>query len=66
VFGIVLKPADPSALRNELAANFTPLLFDVTDETAVAGAEPGPRRAQRRNPGGVLVKQCGIAVATRA
>src|SRR6185369_4800424 len=38
VFGSVRKPADAERLRSELGANFTPLLFDVTDEAAVKAA----------------------------
>jgi NAD(P)-dependent dehydrogenase (short-subunit alcohol dehydrogenase family) len=35
VFGSVRKQADADRLQNEFGANFTPLLFDVTDEAAV-------------------------------
>ncbi|MFQ5434118.1 MAG: SDR family oxidoreductase [Anaerolineae bacterium] len=35
VFGSVRKQADADRLLSEFPANFTPLLFDVTDETAV-------------------------------
>jgi NAD(P)-dependent dehydrogenase (short-subunit alcohol dehydrogenase family) len=39
VFGSVRKPADADRLGSEFGANFTSLLFDVTDEAAVlAGA----------------------------
>ena len=32
VFGSVRKQADADRLKNEFGANFTPLMFDVTDE----------------------------------
>lgn len=38
VFGSVRKLADGERLRQELGEQFTPLLFDVTDEKAVAAA----------------------------
>lgn len=36
VFGSVRKPEDAERLKRELGTGFTPLLFDVTDEAAVA------------------------------
>ncbi|HEV8044312.1 MAG TPA: SDR family oxidoreductase [Rubrobacter sp.] len=38
VFGSVRKEEDAERLRAELGANFTPLVFDVTDRAAVLGA----------------------------
>ncbi|MEM0995553.1 MAG: SDR family NAD(P)-dependent oxidoreductase [Bacteroidota bacterium] len=38
VYGSVRKPADAERLQQELGKNFRPVLFDVTDETAVAAA----------------------------
>ena len=38
VFGSVRKQADADRLTGEFGANFTPLLFDVTDEAAVLAA----------------------------
>ena len=38
VFGSVRKQADADRLRGEFGVNFTPLLFDVTDEAAVLAA----------------------------
>ena len=32
VFGSVRKQADADRLKSEFGANFTPLMFDVTDE----------------------------------
>ncbi len=42
VFGSVRRTEDAERLSAELGANFFPLIFDVTDEAAVAaGARPG-------------------------
>jgi NAD(P)-dependent dehydrogenase (short-subunit alcohol dehydrogenase family) len=38
VFDSVRKLVDADRLSSEFGANFTPLLFDVTDETAVLAA----------------------------
>jgi len=38
VFGSVRKQADAERLSKEFGENFTPLIFDVTDEAAVAAA----------------------------
>jgi NADP-dependent 3-hydroxy acid dehydrogenase YdfG len=38
VFGSVRKRVDADRLSSEIGANFTPLLFDVTDEAAVLAA----------------------------
>lgn len=40
VFGSVRRQADADRLRAELGANFTPLLFDVTDHDAIRAAVP--------------------------
>ena len=34
------KQADADRLKGEFGANFTPLLFDVTDEAGCAGGRP--------------------------
>jgi NAD(P)-dependent dehydrogenase (short-subunit alcohol dehydrogenase family) len=62
VFGSVRKQADADRLKKEFAADFTPLLFDVTDPEAVAKAERTVRKALdgRRLSG--LVNNAGIAV----
>jgi NAD(P)-dependent dehydrogenase (short-subunit alcohol dehydrogenase family) len=64
VFGSVRKPADADRLGSEIGANFTPLLFDVTDEAAVLGRRP---RGARAALGGEtlcgLVNNAGIAAA---
>ncbi len=63
VFGSVRKPADADRLSGRFDANFTPLLFDITDEAAVLAAA----RQVRAALGGVtltgLVNNAGIAVA---
>jgi NAD(P)-dependent dehydrogenase (short-subunit alcohol dehydrogenase family) len=63
VFGSVRKQADADRLKSEFGANFTPLLFDVTDEAAVLAAA----REVRAALGGAtlfgLVNNAGIAVA---
>ena len=40
VFGSVRRAADADRLRRELGANFTPLLFDVTEPDAIRAAVP--------------------------
>jgi NAD(P)-dependent dehydrogenase (short-subunit alcohol dehydrogenase family) len=63
VFGSVRKAADADRLRNEFGANFTPLLFDVTDEAAVLAAAREVRTALRGETLAGLVNNAGIAVA---
>src|SRR5216684_6334908 len=45
VFGSVRKQADADRLKGEFGANFTPLIFDVTDEAAVLAAAREVRNA---------------------
>ena len=46
VFGSVRKQADADRLQSEFGVNFTPLIFDVTDEAAVLAARArGPHRS---------------------
>jgi NAD(P)-dependent dehydrogenase (short-subunit alcohol dehydrogenase family) len=45
VFGSVRKQADADRLKSEFGANFTPLLFDVTNEAAVLAAAREVRTA---------------------
>jgi hypothetical protein len=62
VFGSVRKQGDADRLTKELGTSFTPLLFDVTDEAAVA---PGARKVEAALEGGTLfglVNNAGIAV----
>jgi hypothetical protein len=63
VFGSVRKPADADRLKTELGANFTPLLFDVTDEAAVLAAARQVRTALNGETLAGLVNNAGIAVA---
>ena len=63
VFGSVRKQADADRLKAELGERFSPLIFDVTDEAAVArgAAEVGAALDGERLWG--LVNNAGIAVA---
>ena len=63
VFGSVRKPADADRLKGEFGANFTPLLFDVTDEAAVRAAAREVRTALAGETLTGLVNNAGIAVA---
>jgi len=63
VFGSVRKPADADRLKAEFGANFTPLLFDVTDEAAVLAAAREVRAALKGETLTGLVNNAGIAVA---
>ncbi|MGX9946756.1 SDR family oxidoreductase [Bradyrhizobium denitrificans] len=63
VFGSVHNPLDAERLRTELGANFTPLLFDVTDEAAVKAAAGEVRAALGGEALAGLVNNAGIAVA---
>ncbi len=62
VFGSVRKQADGDRLSKEFGPNFAPLLFDVTDEAAVAA---GARQVEAALGGETLsglVNNAGIAV----
>ena len=62
VFGGVRKQADAERLAKEFGASFTPLVFDVTDEAAVAA---GAAQVSSALAGGTLfglVNNAGIAV----
>jgi NAD(P)-dependent dehydrogenase (short-subunit alcohol dehydrogenase family) len=63
VFGSVRKQADADRLKREFGANFTPLLFDVTDEAAVLAAAREVRAALNGETLFGLVNNAGIAVA---
>ena len=65
VFGSVRKQADADRLSNEFGANFTPLLFDITDEAAVLAAAREVRAALDGETLTGLVNNAGIAVAGR-
>jgi NAD(P)-dependent dehydrogenase (short-subunit alcohol dehydrogenase family) len=62
VFGSVRKQADADKLSKEFGAGITPLIFDVTDEAAVAA---GARKVEAALEGATLfglVNNAGIAV----
>ena len=63
VFGSVRKLADADRLKGEFGANFTPLIFDVTDEPAVLAAAREVRAALNGEKLAGLVNNAGIAVA---
>jgi NAD(P)-dependent dehydrogenase (short-subunit alcohol dehydrogenase family) len=63
VFGSVRKPADATRLAAEFGPNFTPLIFDVTDEAAVAAAAAEVRHALGGETLFGLVNNAGVAVA---
>jgi NAD(P)-dependent dehydrogenase (short-subunit alcohol dehydrogenase family) len=62
VFGSVRKEADAARLSKEFGANFTPLMFDVTDEAAVAAGAQTVERALEGETLFGLVNNAGIAV----
>lgn len=63
VFGSVRKAADGERVAAELGANYVPLLFDVTDEAAIASAAAEVRVALGGETLAGLVNNAGIAVA---
>jgi NAD(P)-dependent dehydrogenase (short-subunit alcohol dehydrogenase family) len=63
VFGSVRKQADADRLKSEFGANFTPLIFDVTDEAAVLAAAREVRTALNGERLAGLVNNAGIAVS---
>src|SRR6266576_5976244 len=63
VFGSVRKQADADRLGGEFGANFTPLIFDVTDEAAVLAAAREVRNALNGETLAGLVNNAGIAVS---
>ena len=63
VFDSVRKLVDADRLSSEFGANFTPLLFDVTDEAAVLAAAREVRAALGGETLFGLVNNAGIAVA---
>ena len=62
VFGSVRKQADAERLTKEFGANFTPLIFDVTDEAAVAASAKQVEAALAGETLSGLVNNAGIAV----
>jgi NAD(P)-dependent dehydrogenase (short-subunit alcohol dehydrogenase family) len=63
VFGSVRKEADAARLKAELGENFVPLIFDVTDEAAVAAGARQVADALGGQTLAGLVNNAGIAVA---
>ena len=63
VFGSVRKQADADRLKREFGTNFTPLIFDVTDEAAVLAAAREVRTALNGETLAGLVNNAGIAVS---
>jgi NAD(P)-dependent dehydrogenase (short-subunit alcohol dehydrogenase family) len=63
VFGSVRNQPDADRLKSEFGANFTPLLFDVTDEAAVLAAAREVRSALNGETLAGLVNNAGIGVA---
>ena len=63
VFGSVRKQSDADRLRAELGERFSPLIFDVTDEAAIARGAAEVRAALSGTRLWGLVNNAGIAVA---
>ena len=63
VFGSVRTQADADRLKREFGTNFTPLIFDVTDEAAVLAAAREVRAALGGETLAGLVNNAGIAVS---
>jgi len=63
VFGSVRKAADGERVKAELGANYVPVIFDVTDEAAIARGAAEVRAALAGEKLGGLVNNAGIAVA---
>ncbi len=63
VFGSVRKQADADRLKEELGANYSPLIFDVTDPDSVNEAATAVRQAAGEQQLFGLVNNAGIAVA---
>jgi NAD(P)-dependent dehydrogenase (short-subunit alcohol dehydrogenase family) len=63
VFGSVRRQEDANRLKDEFGPNFTPLLFDVTDEAQVLAAARDVRAELEGENRAGLVNNAGIAVA---
>jgi len=63
VFGSVRKQTDAERLKAEFGDNFTPLIFDITDEAAVLAGAREVRNALNGETLAGLVNNAGIAVA---
>lgn len=64
VYGSVRKQADADRLKTDLGAGFTPLIFDITDETAVHAAAQMLRTELNGEPLSGLVNNAGVAVSS--
>jgi NAD(P)-dependent dehydrogenase (short-subunit alcohol dehydrogenase family) len=62
VFGSIRKQADAERLTKEFGATFTPLIFDVTDQAAVAASAKQVEVALAGETLSGLVNNAGIAV----
>ena len=62
VFGSVRTKADAERVAKEIGANFTPLVFDITDEQAVKNAASQVRAALAGETLAGLVNNAGISV----
>jgi NAD(P)-dependent dehydrogenase (short-subunit alcohol dehydrogenase family) len=62
VFGSVRNQADAERLKKEFGSNYTPLIFDVTDQTAVAAGAKEVEAALAGETLAGLVNNAGIAV----
>ncbi|MEM7691539.1 MAG: SDR family oxidoreductase [Pseudomonadota bacterium] len=62
VFGSVRKEQDAERVQQKLGSSFVPLLFDVTDEAAIAKAADEVRAALNGRTLAGLVNNAGIAV----
>ena len=63
VFGSVRKQADADRLKSDFGQNFSPLIFDVTDEATVLAAGREVRAALNGETLAGLVNNAGVAVA---
>ncbi len=63
VFGSVRKEKDASSAQDALGENFTPLLFDVTDNDAIKNAAGNVAKLLEGRTLNGLVNNAGIAVA---
>jgi NAD(P)-dependent dehydrogenase (short-subunit alcohol dehydrogenase family) len=63
VWGSVRRQADADRLQAELGVNFTPLLFDVTDEQAIKGAAVQVEKQLKGRGLNGLINNAGIAVS---
>lgn len=61
VFGSVRKAADGERVRQQLGANFTPLLFDVTDHAALPAAVAQVKAAVGADGLAGLINNAGVA-----